>query len=397
MIYGFYFRFYKYTKNRFVAALLSKILNLLFRCVFFVKKAVRTKTTSNNMSHIEAKRIIENANSKNNVSPIFNNLPIDNELDLSIVVPVYNYVNVLKENIDSILNQKTKYKYEVILVDDGSTDGSNAVLQQYSSYPNVKVITQENGGIAYARNTGINVSTGKYLMFVDCDDTVHDDIVESMMDEAYRENYDMVMCAHNLSKENEECIISVIPNIYPCYNLLGYESESKIFNYAGLPWGKVFRRELWNDVRFFPGYWFEDSIIQFLIFTQIKTYSYLPKVLYEYRWYENNFSKTQGNNNNMKTIDRFWVLEDMIERYEIMRLPLDNKFHTVLLTHLSIYYYPAFSNLDEKYITALFTLARNIFLKYRFNDDELPYMLRQVEKALINDDCNLWKLASKYQ
>ena len=72
-------------------------------------------------------------------------------------------------------------------------------------------------------------------MFVDCDDIVHDDIVETLMNKAYSENYDMVMCAHNLSKERNGAIYEIVPNVYPKYNLIGYKNGDEIMNLAGLP------------------------------------------------------------------------------------------------------------------------------------------------------------------
>ncbi len=91
---------------------------------------------------------------------------------LSIIVPVYNVVNFLKKCIDSIVNQDTN-RCEIILVDDGSTDGSEMMCDEYSEkYSNVKTIHKSNGGLSDARNCGIEVASGEYLMFVDSDDYV---------------------------------------------------------------------------------------------------------------------------------------------------------------------------------------------------------------------------------
>ena len=80
-----------------------------------------------------------------------------------------------------------------------------------------------------------------------------------------------------------------------------------------------------------------------------------------------------------------------------MDLPLDNAFYTLLLTHLSLYYYSCINQLDNKFLTALFMLGKEIYLKYKpSNSVDLPYMLRQVEKAFDENDIELWKLASCY-
>lgn len=350
------------------------------------------------MNTSEARQIIDKVYPRLDSKPNYDNKTIDNSVDLSIVVPVYNYVELIEDNINAILNQKTEYNYEVIIVDDGSTDGAGEVIKQYENNSKVKLIYQKNAGIGAARNTGINNAVGKYIMFVDCDDIVHSDIVEILLNKAYSDDYDMVMCAHNLSKERNGQIFDIIPNVYPKYNLMGYKNGDKIMNLAGLPWCKVYKRELWNNVRFFPGYWYEDTIIQFLIFTQCKNYTYIPKIEYEYKWYEKNFSHVQGNSANIKTIDSYWILVEILEQYKKSNLPINEQLYTLVLRHISTYYFGSINGLSEDIIDALFVLAKELFIEYKPNHKvKLPYMLRQVEKAFDNNDIELWKLASCYQ
>ena len=400
MIYGFYFRVLKYTNNRSVSILLSKIAYALYVLIFEIKRLFR-KREYVSMSKKEALDIVGKIYKKPEVASHadkYNNRCINPQIDLSIIVPIYNYVNLIRENIESVLNQKTKYNYELILVDDGSTDGAREVLLEYKDFPNVNVILQSNQGIAGARNTGINAATGKYIMFIDCDDTIHEDMVESLMDCIINSNCDIVMCAHNLVKEKDGSVFQVIPNIYPQENLFNYKNGDEIMNYAGLPWGKVYKRELWNNVRFLRGYWYEDTIIQWLLFTQCKKFKYLPKVEYEYRWYENNFSRVQGKKKNPKAIDRYWMLLDIIEKYKELGLPRDGMFYTLLLKHLSAHYYNSFVGLDESVIQAMFVLARELVLQYRPKKmNKLPYMLSVTEKAFIRGDVSLWRLSSQYQ
>ncbi|WP_343290500.1 glycosyltransferase family 2 protein [Turicibacter bilis] len=87
----------------------------------------------------------------------------------SIIIPIYNVEKYLTECIESVLNQSFK-SFEVILVNDGSTDSSGVMCDQYKDYPNVKVIHKENGGLSDARNCGIKTATGQYLIFIDSDD-----------------------------------------------------------------------------------------------------------------------------------------------------------------------------------------------------------------------------------
>lgn len=396
MKYGIYFRFYKIFKNQTICVVLTNLAYFLFCIKYFVKKLTRGKKTIE-LTFEDAHRIINEAYPHPTSQPEYDDRGVDKSIDLSVIVPVYNYADIIYDNISSVINQKTKYCFELIIVDDGSTDGAGEIIRQFESDDRVKIITQKNGGIAVARNTGLNHARGKYIMFVDCDDIVHDDIVETLMDEAYRGNFDMVMCAHNLVKERGGVTLDVIPNVYPDRNLLRYYNNNKIMNLAGLPWCKVYKHELWKNVRYFPGYWHEDNIIQFLIFMQQPKYKYIPKIEYEYKWYEKNFSHVQGDTANIKSIDVYWILTDIIEKYHSMGLPVNAAFYTLLLTHLSLYYYSCINQLNDELITALFELGRELYLKYKITGRvRLPYMLRQIEKAFDDNDIELWKLASCY-
>lgn len=395
MKYGFYFRFYKVFKNEFICVALSNFAYFLYILKFIFKKLILKKQTVN-LSYDEARTIVNDIYPKPESKPIYSNCPINSDIDLSIVIPVYNYADILENNIISVLNQKTKYNYEVIFVDDGSTDGAKDILKKYEGNPKVKLVFQENGGIASARNAGINISTGKYLMFVDCDDTVHDDIVENLISRAYENDYDMVVAAHNLAKENNGKVYSVLPNVYPKSNLAGYKNGDEIMNLPGLPWAKVYKRELWDNVRFFPGYWYEDTIILPLIFTQCKSYAYVPKVVYEYRWYESNFSHTQGKTNTPKVIDRYWLLLDILEKYTELDIKDEKVIYTLLLRHLSSFYYQDIRRCPEAE-EAMFVLAEELYQKWKPDCKvRLPFILRQVEKAFDKKNINLWRLASCY-
>ena len=394
MIQDFYFRFFKLFHNERFCCFLSRIAYLLY-CLLYILKKLFLRKCNINMNLEHAQQLINETYPRPCSMPEYINPPINQAIDLSVVIPVYNYADVLEKNVQSILNQNTKYNYNVIFVDDGSTDGAINILEKYKSNKRVTVIKQKNGGIGAARNTGINHATGKYLMFIDCDDTVHEDIIEKLMDKAYRNESDIAICAHNLVKEKNGKTISVLPNLYPTSNLIGYKNGDKIMNFPGLPWEKVYKRNLWNKVRFFPGYWYEDTIIHSLIFMQCQSYSYIPEALYDYKWYENNFSHTQGKNKSDKVIDRYWLLIEILEQYQVLGLEFNNQFYTMLLKHLSVHYYPSIRFLDEEKIEALYVLARDIFLRYQpKNKVKLPYMLRQVEKSFQNNDMNLWKLAS---
>lgn len=397
MIQDFYFRFYYYIHSERISIFLAYLVQFVYFIRFFVRRLL-LKQKSIAMDKAQADEILRRFCPQKTETPDYSMTPQDECCDLSVIVPVYNHADVLQRCIDSIIHQITHYQFELILVDDGSTDGAQKIVEMYAAEPNVRIIHQKNGGIAAARNTGLCHSCGKYIMFVDCDDYIHNDLIDRLMTRAEQGNYDIVMCAHALVKVKNGVATSRLPNIYPDKNLLGYKNDDEIMNYPGLPWGKVYKRYLFEKVRFFPGCWYEDTIIHGLIFTQCRQFAYVPEVEYEYQWYEKNFSHTQNGKGQYKSIDRYWILKAIVERYNELGLEKNEKFYTMLLKHVSAYYYPTIAGLPEEIISAMYVLGRELLLSNKpTRKVKLPFMLRYTEKAILNDNYALWKLCSVSQ
>lgn len=397
MIDDLYLRFYKVLRLRFLSVILAYLARFLFFLRFLLRRSM-LKPGSVEMQEETALEILKSTSPDPNGSPDYSTADLDESLDLSVIVPVYNHIDVLKRCIDSLVVQQTSYAYELILVDDGSTDGAQKLIEQYAPLRNVRVIHQKNGGIAAARNTGLCLARGRYLMFVDCDDYVHEDIVEKMMRKAGETGADIVMCAHNLVKRKGAAVVSVLPNIYSQWNLTGYPKGSEIMNFPGLPWGKVYKRELFEKVRYFPGYWYEDNIIHGLIFPQCKRFVYLPEILYEYQWHECNFSHVQNGKKQSKGVDSYWLLKRILDRYTELGFKQDARFYLMLLRHLSAYFYTTVSSLPDDVVQAMFVAGRELLLRYQPKEKvRLPYMLRLTEMSILNKDIALWKLCSVNQ
>ena len=113
---------------------------------------------------------------------------------LSIIVPVYNVEKYLHKCVDSLLAQDlSPEEYEIVLVDDGSTDHSGTICDEYGlDHSNVRVIHQQNGGLSAARNTGIEVAQGKYVQFVDSDDYLEPNVLKSLIDKMEQDNLDVL-------------------------------------------------------------------------------------------------------------------------------------------------------------------------------------------------------------
>ena len=397
MIQVFYLKFYKILKNECLCIILAKLAYGLYLILFAVKRCKVSNRTVN-MSVEKAHELIGSVYSKPNEAVVEKMAETNPEIDLSIIIPVYNCEQYLESCIQSVVDQKTQYSFEIIIVNDGSTDGSEDIIHKFKSYGNYYVVNQQNMGAAAARNAGIIRATGKYIMFVDGDDTLTEECVEQLLNKAFEKDYDIVMCAHDLVRINNRKIVEISPVIYPDHNLMNYKNGDEIMNYPGFPWGKVYRRELFEKIRFFPGYWYEDTIIQFLLFAYAQSFIYLPYIGYQYKLYENNTTSQVSKTSNIKCIDRYGMLMDIIDKYHEIGLSIDEKFYTLLLRHVSLYYYTNIKQLPEELVEALFVLAREQVVKYKPERKcRLPLMLKVTERAILNKKIEVWKLASKYQ
>ena len=162
---------------------------------------------------------------------------------VSIVMPMYNVEKYVSAAIESVLCQSL-CDWELLVVDDGSTDNSNAVAQKYASLDRrIKVLHKENGGLSDARNYGLEHAHGKYIHFFDSDDLIQPDFYEKMLSAIIKGNYDFVICGYFKDVENIDGTI----NSYPfSYNTTDSSSINEcqffdfydyLFNYA---WNKVF-------------------------------------------------------------------------------------------------------------------------------------------------------------
>ena len=128
---------------------------------------------------------------------------------ISVIIPVYNVVNYFDRCINSIINQTFK-NLEIIIVDDGSTDGSSEACDKIAKIDNrIKVIHQINMGLSAARNAGLNIATGEYIAFVDSDDYLHPRMYEILYKEMTKNEVDMVICEFNEFEEEPKYIANI--------------------------------------------------------------------------------------------------------------------------------------------------------------------------------------------
>jgi len=208
---------------------------------------------------------------------------------ISIVVPVYNVERYLEKCLDTLVNQ-TFDGYEVIVVNDGSTDGSLAILNKCVDGHKglVRVFTTENKGVSHARNYGVAKARGEYVLFVDSDDFIEYDMCKLLYRKAVEDDADIVVCDRYDFYEYEETknIRRIKSNGF--YVPFARKINLKTMKYeltriSPFPWDKLFKRELVLRFPFLEGSRFEDLAVMYQIMLTANTISYIPNYLYNYR------------------------------------------------------------------------------------------------------------------
>lgn len=207
---------------------------------------------------------------------------------ISIIVPVYNSEKFLGSCLDSILSQSFR-DFELILVDDGSRDSSPRICDDYAQKDSrVKVIHKENGGVSAARNDGLDIAKGEYITFIDSDDWVEREYLETLSN--YR-NYDIVFFSHRIIYEDGytsefkfEAKEGDRQNIWEIVASLRKNTVGS--NFYGYTWNKMFRRDIIEKykIRFIEGLRIsEDEVYTLDYCTHAKSIKVLPLCLYNYR------------------------------------------------------------------------------------------------------------------
>ena len=189
---------------------------------------------------------------------------------ISVIVPVYNVEKYLKKCVDSITSQTYK-NLEILLVDDGSTDSSGQICNEFEKNDaRIKVIHKKNRGLSDARNAGLDRAKGQYYAFIDSDDYIREDMFEKMIKKAESEDFDLVCCDMDYIFEDgkTKTVSSHIESDLRDFEAIK-ESMTRIYP---APWNKIYHRRLFDHgVRFTKGVWYEDMEFIYRLYPYIKS------------------------------------------------------------------------------------------------------------------------------
>lgn len=281
---------------------------------------------------------------------------------VSVIIPVYNVEAYLRCCIDSVLSQSYK-NLEVILVDDGSTDSSGKICDNYAAlYACVSVYHKENEGLSEARNYGLAKAHGDYINFLDSDDWMEPGMYESLLALICQYDADVAVCNYfvheggevRLNKHhNEDKFVRLLSSVDAVRTMLSFGDFGYMVN------TKLYKRKVLDDLSFLKGLLFEDILHTSLAMLNASKVVYTSEPLFNYRVRSNSLS-----HGNLKNLYDAVKVRDM--RYEIL-----SKSHPELISYLK-----------QEYKNSLF---------YIINQLVADYSLRQSNKTVINKFCQWCK------
>lgn len=264
------------------------------------------------------------------------NLTINPQIKVSVVVPVYNREKYLKQCVDSIVAQ-TLREIEIILVDDGSTDASPAICDEYAAKdPRVKVIHKQNAGMGVAYNTGMAEAKGDYIGFVETDDWIEPEMYEELYNKALEQDVDIVKSLYTNVRGERKWLVNQYGNL--CFNQR-FETPSIIAPKIALAhpstWSAIYRRSFVEKYKIQyaerPGAMAQDRDFFWQVITQVQSFYLVPRSYYNYRNDAPDSSSFQG----YKT-----AMNSMASYQDTLKWLLGNNTHVQLM---ELFYKDAFN------------------------------------------------------
>lgn len=237
---------------------------------------------------------------------------------ISVIIPVYNVAkdNYLKDCLDSVLAQ-TFTDYDLILVDDGSTDASGVICDEYAKNDaRIKVFHKKNGGQSSARNLGIEWaiknSDSEWVSFIDGDDTVHPNFLEYLYKVAIESKTKISACRFRFVKNRDEQIKN---DTYSerIQSSDDYFINTDIVNVS--PCNKLYHKTLLGSIKFIEGRYCEDKIFCYEAVLAVDKVAVIDAVLYKYIYRQGSTMHTQHSIKRIR--DNFWILNRMCCDFQV--------------------------------------------------------------------------------
>lgn len=309
---------------------------------------------------------------------------------VTLIIPVFNVEEYLEECLESIISQSFS-DYEVILVDDGSTDKSRLIVSEYEKkFNKVKVLFQENKGASEARNLALKHASGEYVLYIDSDDFIKSNMLELMVKKANETQADMVICNYTLyyganNKNNKVVSYNILEeNIYSSKDVIDMMLNFKL---QGQLWNKLFKRKLLieNNFELEAGRYIEDIFPVFKIINRSEKIIFINEELYYYRQRDT----STINKRNIKLAEDYYHAMDSIVQYIIEnKLQVNSNSFKVFKSSILSYFIYHYTNANLKNGYKDFKKSKYIRLDIKIKDFLFLKNLNKREKIRLL----LWKL-----
>ncbi|SHK75992.1 MULTISPECIES: glycosyltransferase [unclassified Fibrobacter] len=232
---------------------------------------------------------------------------------ISIIVPIYKVEPYLHRCVDSIINQ-TYQDLEIILVDDGSPDNCPQICDEYQQKDSrIKVIHKPNGGLSDARNAGLDIAQGEYIIFVDSDDFIHPEMAAVLFELLQKNGSDIAICnfvpfTHDVTTSNEAPVVETLSGEEAALRLYQKEYTTQ----SVVAWDKIYKKSVFNNLRFKVGKFNEDEFFSYKAMLSSSKITYTSQELYYYFLRDTGISKAITN---PKSLDGLEAKQEAIAYY----------------------------------------------------------------------------------
>lgn len=312
------------------------------------------------------------------------------EIKISVIVPVYNTEKYLKKCIDSILNQSFE-EFEIIIINDGSTDGSLAIIEEYQAkYDNIVVINKQNEGQGVARNKALEISKGEYIAFVDSDDYIECTMLQSMYTKSLKNDLDIVVCnykfvdinGHRIRDDNILLNDNEIIDKMECIKRFLVTNEIE-----GFSWNKLFKKQLFDttNIRYPEGMKYEDIPTIVSVLVNANRIGFINEEFYNYFLRENSTVSTKTKKNTEDYVKAYFMVGDILEKNFNDRFQNEyDYFYSSRIVNIVYEFLKINSNREENKLFAKGMIKYiNKISKYRICFLNIYYKKIQLFKVLI--------------
>ena len=272
---------------------------------------------------------------------------------ISIIIPIYNVEKYLEKCLNSVINQ-TYSNLEIILIDDGSTDNSKFICDEYAKKDKrIIVIHQKNGGLSYARNVGLNNANGKYITFVDSDDFISKYYIEILYQNIIKYNCEISMCSQyivsdkNIIDDNKTINNVKLFDSITALKLMLY--QKKINNSA---WGKLYNKSVFENIMYPVGKIYEDISTTYKTFLKSKKVC-LSSCKYYYYVKRTGSISYKFNNKTLDILDNVYFMQNDLKNNVELKKAVNSRVLNAEFFILRQINEPEYSELKNKLINSI--------------------------------------------